>query len=221
MLRGRRTDIKYPGYSDYSLGCVKELTISTADSLYQVGAVIWHHKSRRFLLFIMRTGPYNLPAQFAECDLESALTDPLGFVARETGHTIEPVPLRDYQRYYAAPYSDRFDTTLLRAVATDSRSCDAFKVTLDMLWEEPNVHPDRPEGRQVVTFWFAGVIADEKPPQVAPRKTDKSTIRVGHLLSKNYTLNYLADRGHEGLLEHTAVKLFIELWNLTYPEDKI
>ncbi|EJD39529.1 hypothetical protein AURDEDRAFT_116087 [Auricularia subglabra TFB-10046 SS5] len=196
---------------------IDEGELSCADVVYQVGAVIWHPESKRFLLFITRKGPYKLPAQAVEGNLMASLVDPLAFVARETGHHIAPVPLLKFERTYKNATKSKYDIRLVPVMG--SESTEPFKVTVDEPCDKEGARWGQP--RQVVTMWFAGTIVDPDAPAVTPAKPTASTVRVGHLLPKNYAFHYLANRGYEGEQEYSVVEGFIKLWNLTYPDKRI
>ncbi|EJD39531.1 hypothetical protein AURDEDRAFT_171342 [Auricularia subglabra TFB-10046 SS5] len=202
-----------------SLCALNSQGLSSADILFQVGAIVFHPETKRFLLFIKRRGRYNLPAQPVEGNLDSLLMDPLGFVRRETGHKIDLVRFRTYERQYDDPFNERDDLTGLWPVETTA-TIDAFKVTVDTL-EGPKELSQEGQPRQVITIWFAGVIVDPDPPEVTPVKITASTVRVGHLLRKPFVFNEFLEHGYAGMQEYAVLETFVRLWNLTFPDKKI
>ncbi|EJD39517.1 hypothetical protein AURDEDRAFT_116084 [Auricularia subglabra TFB-10046 SS5] len=183
---------------------------SPCDSVVEIGATIIHPKSNHILVFEGSDGSYHLPTCKVTQDVVAALQNPLEDFRKETGYDIQRVALRKFAKRLFGLESDWHYDLHAETVLLGENSTNAFHFTMDRRLESDDggcwYYP-----KEVVTFWFAGCIADDCPPDCAPRRLEDGS-RTGRLVELDKASDLLTDSRVRNISQQQALRIFTTLW---------
>lgn len=193
---------------------------SPCDYAVEVGAIIFHPDSKRVLVYEENDGSYRLPTRKVRRDMASALRNPLDFFKEDTGYNLERLALRKFVKRLEGLESDSYYDLDAKTILLGGTSTNPFHFTLDLRWvpddEGPFAHP-----KEVVTFWFAGLVTDEDPPDHAPRNSEGAT-RTSRLVDIEKADQLLCLDRTQNYSHLQALHVFVTLWqNRSAPDGVI